>query len=58
MENAAAEAIEKGWQVFVVGAVDTTRRRLETLGLFEKLPSDRTTMSRREALQQAVAALA
>jgi SulP family sulfate permease len=56
--NVVVEAIAKGRQVFVVGAVDTTRRRLETFGLFEKLPSDRTTMSRREALQQAVVALA
>ncbi|MEB3350410.1 MAG: SulP family inorganic anion transporter [Cyanobacteriota bacterium] len=57
VENAVEEAIEKGRQVFVVGAVDTTRRRLEKLGLFQKLPSECTSLSRREALQQAVATL-
>lgn len=58
VENAVEEAIEKGRQVFVVGAADTTRRRLEKLGLFKKLPAERTSLSRHEALQQAVAALA
>ena len=57
VENAVEEAIEKGREVFVVGAKGTTQRRLETLGLFQKLPAARTTISRREALQQAVAAL-
>ena len=58
VENAVEEAIEKGRQVFVVGAADTTQRRLEKLGLFKKLPAERTSLSRHEALQQAVAALA
>ena len=58
VENAVEEAVEKGRQVFVVGAIDTTRRRLEKLGLFNKLPAERTSLSRREALQQAVASLA
>ena len=58
VENAVEEAIEKGREVFVVGASGTTRRRLEKLGLFGKLPADRTDVDRREALQQAVAALA
>jgi SulP family sulfate permease len=58
VENAVEEAIEKGRQVFVVGAADTTQRRLEKLGLFKKLPAERTSISRHEALQQAVAALA
>jgi len=58
VENAVEEAIEKGRQVFVVGAADTTQRRLEKLGLFKKLPAERTTLSRQEALQQAVAGLA
>ena len=57
METAVEEAIEKGRQVFVVGAADTTQRRLEKLGLFQKLPSERTSISRREALEQAVTAL-
>jgi SulP family sulfate permease len=58
VENAVEEAIEKGREVFVVGASGTTQRRLETLGLFEKLPAERTSLSRREALQQAVGSLA
>ncbi len=57
VENAVEEAIEKGRQVFVVGAADTTRRRLEKLGLFAKVPSERTTLNRKQALQQAVAAI-
>jgi len=57
VENAVEEAIEKGRDVFVVGAADTTRRRLEKLGLYAKLPSERTSISRREALEQAVGAL-
>ncbi|MBM5824672.1 MAG: SulP family inorganic anion transporter [Cyanobacteria bacterium M_surface_10_m2_119] len=58
VENAVEEAIEKGRQVFVVGATDTTRRRLEKLGLFQKLPSERTSLSRFEALRQAVSGIA
>jgi sulfate permease, SulP family len=58
VENAVEEAIEKGRQVFVVGATDTTQRRLEKLGLYKTLPLERTNLSRHEALQQAVASLA
>lgn len=58
VENAVEEAIEKGRQVFVVGASGTTERRLEKLGLFKTLPPERTSISRREALEQAVASLA
>ena len=57
VENAVEEAIEKGREVFVVGASGTTKRRLEKLGLFNKLPSERTNISRPEALQQAVTGL-
>jgi sulfate permease, SulP family len=58
VENAVEEAVEKGREVFVVGASGTTLRRLEKLGLFKKLPPERTTIGRHAALQQAVAALA
>jgi SulP family sulfate permease len=58
VENAVEEAIEKGREVFVVGATGTTQRRLEKLGLYKKLPSERTSIGRSEALQQAVAGLA
>jgi SulP family sulfate permease len=58
VENAVEEAIEKGREVFVVGASGTTQRRLEKLGLYRKLPSERTSIDRRDALQQAIAGLA
>ena len=58
VENAVEEAIEVGRQVFVVGASGTTRRRLEKLGLFNKLPAQQTELERYQALQTAVAALA
>lgn len=58
VENAVEEAIEKGRLVYVVGAADTTQRRLEKLGLYKKLPADHISISRREALEQAVASLA
>jgi SulP family sulfate permease len=57
VENAVEEAIEKGREVFVVGATGTTQRRLEKLGLYKKLDPERTSLSRRDALQRAVAAL-
>ena len=58
VENAVEEAIEVGRQVFVVGASGTTRRRLEKLGLFNKLPPERTEIDRREALRTAVLGIA
>ena len=58
VENAVEEAIEVGRQVFVIGASGTTRRRLEKLGLFSKLPAERTEIDRREALRTAVAGIA
>ena len=57
VENAVEEAIEKGREVFVVGATGATQRRLEKLGLYKKLTPDRTNLSRREALQRSVTAL-
>jgi sulfate permease, SulP family len=57
VENAVEEAIEKGREVFVVGASGTTQRRLEKLGLYKKLTPDRTNLSRRDALQRSVAVI-
>jgi SulP family sulfate permease len=54
VENAVEEAIEKGRQVFVVGATGTTQRRLENLGLYQKVPGECTNLSRHDALEQAV----
>jgi sulfate permease, SulP family len=58
VENAVEEAIEKGRQVFVVGASGTTQRRLENLGLYKKVPSECTNLSRHDSLKQAVDSLA
>ena len=57
VENAVEEAIEKGREVYVVGASGTTQRRLEKLGLYKKLPAERTSLGRRDALQRAVSAV-
>jgi SulP family sulfate permease len=57
VENAVEEALEKGRQVYVVGASGTTRRRLEKLGLFAKLDSEHTELNRGEALSLAVSGL-
>jgi len=58
VENAVEEAIEKGRQVFVVGAAGTTQKRLEKLGLYNKLPAERTSLNRLQALRQAVGVVA
>jgi SulP family sulfate permease len=58
VENAVEEAIEKGREVFVVGASGTTQRRLEKLGLYQKLSAERTSLSREQALERAVAGIA
>ncbi|WP_216900027.1 SulP family inorganic anion transporter [Synechococcus sp. CCY 9618] len=58
LENAVEEAVEKGRTVFVVGASDRTRRRLEQLRMYELLPPEHTEIGRREALERAVAGLA
>jgi sulfate permease, SulP family len=58
VENAVEEAIEKGRQVFVVGASGTTQRRLENLGLYKKVPSECTNLSRHDSLKKAVNSLA
>ncbi|MEB3321853.1 MAG: SulP family inorganic anion transporter, partial [Synechococcaceae cyanobacterium] len=57
LENAVQEAVEKGREVFVVGASGTTLRRLEKLGLPQLLPPDHIEISRREALERATAAV-
>ncbi|AFZ31133.1 sulfate transporter [Gloeocapsa sp. PCC 7428] len=54
IENAIKDAVEQGRQVFIVGATDKIKRRLERLGIFDLLPSQNVTMDRVEALRQAV----
>lgn len=57
LENAVEEAVEAKRHVYVVGAVGTTRKRLEALKLFELLPADHTRLSRAQALAAAVEAI-
>ncbi len=58
LENAIKEAVEKGRQVYVVGANGSTLERLRKLGLFSLLTPDQIELSRQEALQRCVASLA
>lgn len=55
IENAIKDAVEQKRQVFVVGATDKIKHRLERLGIFKLLPPQNVTMDRVEALRQAVA---
>ncbi|MES1023906.1 SulP family inorganic anion transporter [Gloeocapsa sp. BRSZ] len=54
IENAIKDAVEQGRQVFIVGATEKIKRRLERLGIFDLLPPQNVTMDRVEALRQAV----
>jgi SulP family sulfate permease len=54
LENAIKEAIEKGRQVFIVGATGSIKRRLQKFGILDLLPPNRLMMDRCEALQQAL----
>lgn len=55
LENAVKEALEKGRQVFIVGAAGQTHRRLEKLNLFSLIPPNHLYMDRAEALKDAAA---
>ncbi|SAY39117.1 SulP family inorganic anion transporter [Candidatus Synechococcus spongiarum] len=57
VENAVEEAVKAKRHVYVVGAAGTTRKRLETLKLFELLPADHTQLTRAQALAAAVEAI-
>lgn len=57
IENAIQEAIDKGRQVFIVGATGQIKRRLQKLGILSLLPAHHLHMDRTEALRQAVAAV-
>lgn len=54
LENAIAEAIEKGRQVFLVGVGGQTEKRLTKLGVMDKIPAQNIISNRAIALQQAV----
>ena len=55
LENAIKEAIEKGRQVFIIGATGQTKQRLQRFGILDLLPAHHLVMARKEALQKAVA---
>jgi SulP family sulfate permease len=55
IENSIQEAIDKGRQVFIVGATGQIERRLQKLGILSMLPAHNLYVDRTEALRQAVA---
>lgn len=57
IENVIKDAIDKGCQVYIVGATGKVQKRLERLGVFQRIPADHLLTSRTEALKQAVAAI-
>jgi len=57
LENAVEEAVEKGRQVFIAGAAEQTKRRLEKLKVFSLIPLDHLHIDRAEALKSAVATI-
>ena len=54
LENAINEAVEKGRQVFIVGATGQTEKRLRKLRVFEEIPPQNVLSDRTEALRKAV----
>ncbi|MDB9494370.1 SulP family inorganic anion transporter [Spirulina major CS-329] len=54
IENAINEAIEQGRHVFIVGATGSIQRRLEKLGILDKIPTHHLVMQRQEALVRAM----
>ncbi|MEC4806162.1 MAG: SulP family inorganic anion transporter [Jaaginema sp. PMC 1079.18] len=54
LENAIKEAVEKGRQVYIVGATGSIKRRLQKFGILDLLPPNRLLMDRTQALHQAV----
>ncbi|XQQ05353.1 MAG: SulP family inorganic anion transporter [Leptolyngbya sp. IPPAS B-1204] len=55
IENVIKDAIDKGCQVYIVGATGKVHQRLERLGVFQRIPADHLLNSRTEALRRAVA---
>ncbi len=54
LENAIAEAIEKGRQVFIVGLQGQAEKRLRKMGVMAKIPTQNILSDRVDALRQAV----
>jgi SulP family sulfate permease len=53
LEKIVLESLEKGRPVYIVGAQEDVRRRLEKLGVLGRLPATNMTPSRKEALELA-----
>lgn len=55
IENAIIEAIDKGREVFLVGATGQIKRRFEKMGILARIDSQNLLVDRTTALRQAVA---
>ena len=54
LENAIEEAVEKGRQVYIVGASGQAEKRLKTMGVMAQIPDGNIMNDRINALRQAV----
>ncbi|PSB13093.1 sodium-independent anion transporter [filamentous cyanobacterium CCP1] len=54
IENAIRDAVDKGREVYLVGAAGKVKQRLEKLGIFQIVPSEHLFTDRTDALRQAV----
>jgi len=54
LENAIAEAVENGRQVFIVGVSGQAEKRLRKLGVMAQIPPENITRDRTTALREAV----
>ena len=54
LENAIAEAVEKGRQVFIVGVSGQAEKRLRKMGVMEQIPAANIISDRTIALREAV----
>ena len=54
LENAIEEAVEKGRQVFIVGASGQAEKRLRKMGIMERIPEENIVRDRTTALREAV----
>ncbi|GJD21449.1 sulfate permease family protein [Rivularia sp. IAM M-261] len=57
LENAIKDAVDRGRQVFIVGAAGKVKKRLEKFGIFQIIPQHNLFTERADALRQALAIL-
>ena len=53
IENAVKEALDEGRNIYIVGAVGQTKRRLQKINLLDRIPDDHLFMDREPALYAA-----